>query len=183
MRPHHNTPGILKSICVRLFTVFAVTTLIVSCSSQSGGGTRNDSDDAFISPSGEAAAPLPGENAGAGDLGAPSQELQTVYFPFDSSVLSPEAVSALKQNANFLRDNPTVNAQVEGHCDERGTVEYNLALGERRAKAAASRLKKLGIAAARVSTISYGKERPQDPGHDETAWSKNRRASFVIIGQ
>ncbi len=158
--------------------LFLAMALLASCGKS---GVKSEGDDAFISPSGEAAAPLPDDAiAGAGDQGVPSKELQMVFFPFDSSVLSPEANAALKENANYLRDNPTVKVQVEGHCDERGTVEYNLALGERRAKAVSNKLKKLGVAATRLSTISYGKERPMDPGHDEAAWGKNRRASFVI---
>ena len=170
---------------VILFSLTLFVAILTSCSSAgSGGETRNDTDDAFAAPSNEAGAPIPDPNTvGAGDLGAPAGDLQVVYFPFDSSVISPEAAEALKSNSAYLRDNPTIKIQIEGHCDERGTVEYNLALGERRAKAAASRLKKLGVPASRFSTISYGKERPQDPGHDETAWSKNRRTSFVIVSQ
>ncbi len=139
-------------------------------------------DDPFISPTGEGAAPS-NEAQGAGDPGQPATDLQIVYFPFDSSILTTEASEALKSNAAYLRDNPSVQVQIEGHCDERGTVEYNLALGERRARAAKTQLKKLGIEDRRLSTISYGKERPSDSGHDETAWAKNRRAVFVLSPQ
>lgn len=82
-----------------------------------------------------------------------------------------------------MRNNPTVKIQIEGHCDERGSDAYNLALGERRAKAALQYLVTLGIPDKRLSVISYGKEKPADPGHDETSWSKNRRDEFVIVTQ
>ena len=105
--------------------------------------------------------------------------LKTVYFDFDKANLRPEAKELLKVNAQVLKDNPDVTVSIEGHCDERGTVEYNLALGERRANAARQYLVDMGVAAARIRTISYGEERPADPGHNEGAWAKNRRAAFV----
>jgi len=105
--------------------------------------------------------------------------LKTVYFDFDKYNLRPEAMELLKVNAQALKDNPDVTVAIEGHCDERGTVEYNLALGERRANSARQYLVDLGIAAGRMRTISYGEERPADPGHNEGAWAKNRRADFV----
>ena len=175
----------LKKIATRhkgFFLGLALVMALSACSKSED--VRTEGEDAFASPDGggEAAADtLPADTAGAGDLGLQAQELQMVFFPFDSSVLSPEAIKALKDNAAYLRDNPSVKVQIEGHCDERGTVEYNLALGERRAKAARDRLKKLGVPQARMSTISYGKERPLDPGHDEGAWSKNRRSAFVVV--
>ena len=82
-----------------------------------------------------------------------------------------------------MNQNSSVRSQIEGHCDERGTNEYNLALGERRANAAKQYLTTAGISAGRLSTISYGEERPLDPGHTEAAWARNRRAHFVITGQ
>jgi peptidoglycan-associated lipoprotein len=105
--------------------------------------------------------------------------LKTVYFDFDKYNLRPEAKELLKANAAVLKDNPDVTVSIEGHCDERGTVEYNLALGEKRATAAKQYLVDMGIAAGRLRTISYGEERPADPGHNEGAWAKNRRAAFV----
>lgn len=107
-------------------------------------------------------------------------DLQTVFFDFNSSSLSSSARSALENNAEFLKDNPDVEVQVEGHADERGGVQYNLALGERRAKAVRDYLVAMGISSARLSTISFGKERPLAFGHNEDAWSQNRRANFVI---
>jgi len=89
----------------------------------------------------------------------------------------------LDANAKLLRDNAGAGITIEGHCDERGTAEYNLALGEKRALAAKTYLVSLGVPADRVRTVSYGKEFPFDPGHDEGAWSKNRRAHFVVTSK
>ena len=97
--------------------------------------------------------------------------------------LRTDARTILDRKASFLNQNSSVRVQIEGHTDERGTEEYNLALGERRANAAKQYLTTAGISAGRLSTISYGKERPLDPGHNEAAWAKNRRDHFVITGQ
>jgi peptidoglycan-associated lipoprotein len=104
-----------------------------------------------------------------------------IYFAFDQYDLSGEARATLDQKATFLNDNPNVRVQIEGHADERGTNAYNLALGERRANAAKQYLTTLGISAGRLSTISYGEERPADPGQGEGAWARNRRAQFVLL--
>jgi peptidoglycan-associated lipoprotein len=103
-----------------------------------------------------------------------------VFFALDSSVLTSEAQSTLDRQAAWLKANSSVNIVVEGHCDERGTREYNLALGERRATAAKNYLVSTGVSAGRVSTVSYGKERPAVEGSDESAWSQNRRSVTVI---
>jgi peptidoglycan-associated lipoprotein len=108
---------------------------------------------------------------------------QDIYFDFDKYDLRTDARATLDRKASFLNQNSSVRVQIEGHCDERGTEEYNLALGERRANAAKQYLTTAGISAGRLSTISYGKERPLDPGHNEAAWAKNRRDHFVITGQ
>jgi len=105
--------------------------------------------------------------------------LETVYFDFDKYNLKPDAREALGRNARLLKENPEATVLIEGHCDERGTKEYNLALGEKRAKSARDYLVDLGVAASRIRIISYGKERPVDPGHSEAAWAKNRRAAFI----
>lgn len=110
-------------------------------------------------------------------------ELQRIHFEFDSAELTPEARSILAKNAEILLENSDIRIRIEGHCDERGTVEYNLALGERRALAAAQYLMNYGIDANRIEIISFGKERPLDPRHTPEAWTKNRRAEFVIINQ
>lgn len=107
-------------------------------------------------------------------------ENEDVQFEFDSAKLSMEAQDILRQKAEWLKANPRAKIIIEGHCDERGTNEYNLALGDRRAFSSKSFLVDLGIAASRLSTVSYGEERPLDPGADEYAWAKNRRAHFVI---
>lgn len=106
--------------------------------------------------------------------------LQTVYFDYNSSRLTGSAKAALKDNAEFLMKVPALDIQIEGHCDERGGVQYNLALGERRAKAVKRFLISQGIRSGRISTVTFGKERPVSFGHDEDSWSKNRRGNFVI---
>ena len=105
--------------------------------------------------------------------------LDDVYFGFDRYTLSQEALDILAKNVETLKSNPKVIVQVEGHADERGTVEYNLALGQRRASAVRNYLVTAGIDSSRIFTISYGKERPVDPEHNEEAWAKNRRAHLA----
>ena len=105
---------------------------------------------------------------------------ENIHFEFDRSNLLPEAQEILRSKAQWLRDNSDVLVIIEGHCDERGTNEYNLALGDRRANSAKAYLVDLGIAGSRLTCISYGEERPLDPGHNEEAWAKNRRAQFTI---
>lgn len=106
--------------------------------------------------------------------------LEKIYFDFDSTNLSEKARTSLTTNAAHLKKNPGAKISIEGNCDERGSEEYNLALGEKRAKAAAKYLATMGIAEDRIATISYGKEKPADPGHDDAAWAKNRRDEFVL---
>ena len=105
---------------------------------------------------------------------------QNIHFAFDSSDLSPEAMAILKDKANYLRLNPAKGVLIKGHCDERGSLEYNLALGDRRANSAKNFLTDLGIDARRINTISYGEEMPMDPGHNEAAWAANRRCEFAL---
>src|SRR5574341_2041694 len=105
--------------------------------------------------------------------------LRDVFFDYDRSTLTDEARRALNENASWLKGNSQARITVEGHCDERGTAEYNLALGDRRAKAVREYLVAAGIDGSRIRTISYGKERPINPGHDEAAWRVNRRAQFA----
>ena len=107
-------------------------------------------------------------------------ENEDIYFPYDSAALTPEAQEVLRKKAAWLQENPTAKVTIEGHCDERGTNEYNLALGEARAQSTKNYLVDLGVSADRIGTISYGEERPLDPGTTEEAWAKNRRAHFVI---
>jgi len=105
---------------------------------------------------------------------------QHIHFEFDSAQLTDPARALLREKADWLKANPSHSIVVEGHCDERGTTEYNLALGERRADAVKQYLKDLGIGSFRMTTVSYGEERPLDPGQNEAAYSKNRRAQFVL---
>lgn len=105
-------------------------------------------------------------------------QLQTVYFDYDSYNLSPAAQQTLAADAALLLQEPTLKVTIEGHCDERGSDEYNLALGAQRATSVKSQLVTLGVGAERLTTISYGEERPAVVGNDDAAWSKNRRAAF-----
>ncbi|HQG32224.1 MAG TPA: peptidoglycan-associated lipoprotein Pal [Deltaproteobacteria bacterium] len=107
-------------------------------------------------------------------------EKDDIFFDYDKASIRPDDRKILSQKAAFLNAHPQMNVKIEGYCDERGTSEYNLALGERRAKAAQDYLVFLGIKPDRVSIVSYGEENPLDPGHNEEAWAKNRRAHFVI---
>ena len=109
--------------------------------------------------------------------------LKPVFFEYDSSELEGDARGVLDANALVLKKYPSWTITIEGHCDERGTAEYNLALGERRAVASRAYLVSLGISADRLRTVSYGKEFPFEPGHDENAYVKNRRAHFVITAK
>ena len=158
----------------KALSVLAVVSLLAACStapenSGAAGGTG-------------AAAPAP---ATTGIRPGSQQDLAAtagdrVYFAYDKSDISPEARAILTKQADWLKRNANVTVTVEGHCDERGTREYNLALGERRATAAKNVLVALGIPANRVSTISYGKERPAVVGSTEAAWAQNRRAVTTV---
>ncbi len=124
-------------------------------------------------PPAPAETPVPVPTVTAGDF-------TDVFFDLDSYALRDDARVALDKAARLLRDKADVSITLEGHCDERGTVEYNQALGEKRANAARDYLVNAGVPAARIQTISYGKERPFAEGHDESAWAQNRRAHFVL---
>ena len=107
-------------------------------------------------------------------------EAETIYFDFDRSELKSSARAVLAKKAEWLRKNPQFSMNIEGHCDERGTIEYNLALGERRANAAWKFLNALGVSGSRMTTISYGEESPADPAHNAAAWARNRRDEFKL---
>jgi len=109
------------------------------------------------------------------------QGRDTIYFDTDQFNIDPEDQAALRQQAQYLQQYPQIRATIEGHCDERGTREYNLALGERRANAAKNYLVSLGIEPARLTTVSYGKERPIALGSNEQSWARNRRAVTIIL--
>ena len=110
-------------------------------------------------------------------------EDENIYFDFDKFDLKSKTMKILDQKASFLKANADLKIRIEGNCDERGTTEYNLALGDRRAKSSQSYLVEQGIATERISIISYGKERPLAPGHNEKAWAKNRRDHFVVVNK
>ena len=124
--------------------------------------------------------PISGRDIGDINKNSP---FQPVFFALDSSEVDSKGQQALNTNAELMKKYPTWVITVEGHADERGTAEYNLALGERRAMAARTYLVSLGISGDRLRTVSYGKEFPFDPGHDEAAWAKNRRAQFVLTSK
>jgi peptidoglycan-associated lipoprotein len=157
-----------------LKSIFTLTALVIAL------GLNSCSDDKK-KPAEPVAASASAENAetpaspSAADLKATA-----IYFGFDDYTLNSEAQSTLTAMAEGLKANKSAAVQIEGHCDERGTVEYNLALGERRAQSVKNFLSQLGVESARLSTISYGEEKPVVQGHTEDAWIKNRRAEFVI---
>jgi peptidoglycan-associated lipoprotein len=129
-----------------------------------------------------------GEDGGVGSGAMDSDSnnamgLQTIHFPYDSSEIVGENREALENNIRIMKDNPNLRVQIEGHCDERGGIQYNLALGERRAGAVKQRMLAAGIAPSRIDTISMGKEKPIAMGSGEDIWAQNRRANFVITSR
>ena len=167
----------ISSLSVVVALAAALT--LAGCSKKTAGAGPTTNPDPNPPPpespvesgSQETPTPDPGTTAGG---------INDVYFDYDDYNLSAEARSVLSGNAAQLKEMASMNYTIEGHCDERGTTEYNLALGQRRADAAKSYLVNLGIDASRLNTISYGEERPFESGHDESAWSKNRRAHFRV---
>lgn len=180
--------SVFRGIRTHRWSFLAVALLCFAVASTSCSKKDVKEDEPSFSPT-EGAAAAPEESAassslgGAGDSNAGAAELQTIHFEFDSYALTGDGRNALKANAQWLTENPTATIQIEGHCDERGTTEYNLALGERRANATKDYLQKLGVDSSRMSVISYGEERPIDPASNEGAWAKNRRAQFVILSR
>jgi peptidoglycan-associated lipoprotein len=166
-------------IAKRLMWLLAVSSMVVVA----GCGGKKAMDEPT-----EAAQPAPVEEVqepAVEETKTPVQDLSPIalsdaFFAFDSYALSAEAKGTLEANAREMKRVTDKMISIEGHCDERGTKAYNLALGEKRANAARDYLVAMGVNASRISTVSYGKERPFDPGHDETAWAKNRRAHFVV---
>ncbi|MHB8078947.1 MAG: peptidoglycan-associated lipoprotein Pal [Candidatus Krumholzibacteriia bacterium] len=125
------------------------------------------------------AAPAPTPAVDYANLDPNGYGIDDVFFPYDSFTLSEAAMATLERNARLMKEHAAVNYLVEGHCDERGTVEYNLALGEKRARVVQDYLVSLGVPAARLRLVSYGEERPFVEGNDEAAWAQNRRAHFA----
>jgi len=162
-----------------------LTFLFVGCSKEEPPPPTAEAQPRPAAPPPPPPAPAPTPLPGPSISQQAFQEFQNqdIYFDFDKYDLRTDARTTLDRKASFLNQNSSIRVQVEGHCDERGTNEYNMALGERRANAAKQYLTTAGISAGRLSTISYGEERPLDPGHTEAAWARNRRAHFVVTGQ
>ena len=162
-------------------------TAVTSVPSPTGAaGTPTDAKStAPVSSPGTAVSPAQPTGSATTGRPAPSdfvavREVEDIHFDFDKYVIRPESGVTLARNARWLKANEKDLLLIEGHCDERGTSEYNLALGERRAKATMTYLVDQGVAAQRITTISYGKERPQCTDHQEACWAKNRRAHFLV---
>ena len=160
----------------RILAIFAATFLFAACetASEVGGDSASTSSASSASSASSSAAAAQTEAEELAEVG------NTVSFDFDSSELSENAQTTLNRQAAFLNVNPTLVIVVEGHADERGTREYNLALGDRRATAVRDYLLAKGLNSARVRTVSYGKERPAVEGSTEAAWDKNRRAATAL---
>jgi peptidoglycan-associated lipoprotein len=167
------SPGIAR---LALAALFAATMMSSGCSSQKKVATPPPPPPA---PEEKPAPPPPPPEKPPEPPPPPQLTIQDAFFDFDDSSLRPDAKAALENDGKYLEQNGSVNVIIEGHCDERGSIEYNLALGERRAKSARDFLVSYGIATSRMTTISYGKERPFAMGHDEAAWAQNRRAHVV----
>jgi peptidoglycan-associated lipoprotein len=167
--------------------MLAVALLLAGCSSSSddmaGGAAGSGAGGAGAGGAGRggvSSSTLPGEVVPGSQEDLEISVGDRVFFAYDSAVLSPIATQTLDRQAAWLKQYPDIVLTIEGHTDERGTREYNLALGDRRANAVKNYLVALGIDPARILTISYGEERPAEPGNDETAWAKNRRAVSVV---
>ena len=156
------------------------STASTSSSTASTSSSSGSSSSASSSSSSGSSSTASSASGGASAEEALAAIGNTVYFGYDSSALSGNAQGTLLRQAGFLNANPSLTITIEGHCDERGTREYNLALGERRASAARDFLLAQGVDQARIKVISYGKERPVASGSTETSWSKNRRAATVL---
>ncbi len=161
--------------------ILSMTVSLSRCGSKKGPEPVGTSESP---PSVESGQTVPGESAETAEstptASSIESEFPTVHFEFNQATIRGEDLSLLKKAAEMLKANSNSNLTIEGHCDERGSSEYNLALGERRAQSVKSYLRTLGIEGKRLATISYGEERPVDSGKDESAWAKNRRADSLV---
>ncbi len=169
----------------KIVILMAVAGLLGACSTAPTSETAAVSGAGATTSSAPAAAPTPAPAQAPAIEPGSEQDLKVnvgdrVFFAFDRYDLRPDARATLQKQATWLKVHQSVTITVEGHADERGTREYNLALGERRANSAADYLKSLGVEGSRIAIISYGKERPVDPASNEAAWAKNRRAVTVV---
>jgi peptidoglycan-associated lipoprotein len=187
MRTNELTMAVL--IAAVLLCGCAKTPLTAVTSVPSPTGVAGTTTDAKSTPavSSTGSTVSPAQPTGSTTTGRPTpsefvavREVEDIHFDFDKYVIRSEAGATLARNARWLKANEKDLLLIEGHCDERGTGEYNLALGERRAKATMTYLVDQGVAARRITTISYGKERPQCTDHQEACWAKNRRAHFLV---
>ncbi len=163
-------------LMIALLLVIPGLLFIVGCQKKAVSQTKVPGPAPAPAPSG---APAPAPAPAPSGTGAMIMQ-EDIYFEFDKSTLTPMAQENLTRKAGWLRANPSATATIEGHCDDRGTNEYNLALGDRRADSAKAFLVDLGIAASRLTTISYGEERPLCMQQTEECWAKNRRGHFVL---
>ena len=169
-----------RTILILLFTAF-----LAACSTTSGSNKESAAVEDQGTPSASSSVRTYGtgkeSSYGISELDDPNSPLakRIIYFAYDSSEIQPEYRSIIEAHAQYLVANPNVVLSLEGHTDERGSREYNLALGERRAQAVKDQMMVLGASASQIHTISYGEERPVADGHDEAAWSQNRRVELV----
>lgn len=154
-------------------------------SGSTSGGRPPGPPEPIQEPQPVPAEPISSDSLSASDIDALNRNspFQPVFYGYDQDTIDEAGQQALNSNATLMKKYPTWVVTIEGHSDERGTAEYNLALGERRALAARNYLVSLGIPADRLRTVSYGKEFPFEPGHEEGSWSKNRRAHFVVTSK
>jgi peptidoglycan-associated lipoprotein len=176
----------VRSVATIALIIMALSLALTGCAPKSPAPQTSETTATGQPPAGAAGgaqeqAPAPAGQAKGGEQAQAAGGFdKKVYFDYDSIDLSPESTQVLDSLAGFLKDNPVLKLQVAGNCDERGTTEYNLALGDRRAKAAKDYLVTKGIDGQKIATISYGEEKPVDPGHTEDAWAKNRRDEFLF---
>lgn len=170
-----------NGLLTRIFIIPVLAAFLGACSTTPDVETAPDTDTSPVAVPTDDVGPATSIGPAAGsqdDLDATAGD--RVFFEYDSAELTATARRTLQAQADWLRANNGVAVTIEGHADERGTREYNLALGDRRATAAKNYLVALGISGSRVSTISYGKERPEDPGSNDSAWAKNRRGRMAV---
>lgn len=161
--------GVFRQIA--LISIISATIFVTGC-----GGAKKKEDEGGVPT-----APAADENVTLGDSDSNKAiGLQTVHFPFDSFRIEGQEKNILKANVDILKEKPNLKVQIEGHCDAKGGIQYNIALGEKRANATKKYVEDLGIAGDRITVISFGKEKPIDQGMTEEAFAKNRRANFVI---
>lgn len=173
MRPLKTTPTLRACAVLPMALLLAVSLALGGCSSKSKGAKDGALSESELNAARDS-------RFGEGNIPRAEGEglFRDIFFSYDSSQVTPEARADIEYNVKVLQDQSTLRIVAEGHCDERGTAEYNMALGAQRARAVQQVLISLGVASNRIETISYGEEVPLDPGHDESAWAKNRRVHF-----